>query len=260
VPHHPRTPRATIGDVRRYWNRHIHDLEITTHPVGSPGFFADLDEYHFDKLHHLLRLIDFNAYAGRRVLEVGCGAGTDLVRFARGGAVVTGVDVADSAIALASQNVSQQGLRARLLVADGERLPFADASFDFVYAHGVVQYTADDEALVAECRRVLAPGGTAFFQVYNRISWLNALSKVMKVGLEHDDAPVLRKYSPGEFRRLVRGFRTVTIVPERFPVKSRLHGGWKGAVYNGLFVGTFNAVPRPLVRRFGWHLLAFCQR
>jgi hypothetical protein len=92
------------------------------------------------------------------------------------------------------------------------------------------------------------------------VSWLNALSKVMKVGLEHDDAPVLLKFSIPEFRTLVDGFRDVTIVPERFPVKSRLHGGWKGAVYNGLFVGTFNALPRPLVERFGWHLLAFCTK
>ena len=260
MSHTPTTRRASIGDVRAYWNRHIHDLEITTHPVGSPGFFADLDEYHFDKLHHLLRLIDFGGYGGKRVLEVGCGAGTDLVRFARGGAAVTGVDVAEASIELARLNFSQQGLAARLCVADGESLPFPDAAFDFVYAHGVVQYTANDAALVDECRRVLAPGGTAFFQVYNRVSWLNALSKVMKVGLEHDDAPVLKKYSPGEFRALLSGFSRVRIVPERFPVKSRLHGGWKGAVYNGLFVGTFNAVPRPLVRRFGWHLLAFCQR
>jgi hypothetical protein len=91
------------------------------------------------------------------------------------------------------------------------------------------------------------------------VSWLNALSTLMKVGLEHEDAPVLRKYSLGEFRRLLAGFSDVRIVPERFPVKSRLHGGWKGAVYNGLFVGTFNALPRALVSRFGWHLLAFCR-
>jgi SAM-dependent methyltransferase len=260
VPHQFEPHRASIADVRRYWDRHIHDLDITRHPVGSPGFFADLDEYHFDKLHHLLRLIDFNGFAGRRVLEVGCGAGVDLVRFARGGAIVTGVDVAGSAIDLARRNAIQQGLSARLCVADGERLPFADSAFDFVYAHGVVQYTPDDRALVDECRRVLVPGGTAFFQVYNRISWLNGLSTVMKVGLEHEDAPVLKKYSPAEFRRLVGGFASVSVIPERFPVRSRLHGGWKGALYNGVFVGTFNALPRVLVRRFGWHLLAFCRR
>jgi SAM-dependent methyltransferase len=251
---------ATTDEVRQYWEQHIHDLEITKHPVGSRGFFDDLDEYHFEKLHHLLRLVEFDGYRGRNVLEVGCGAGVDLARFAKGGAHVTGVDLAASAIELAKANFSQQGLEGDFRVADGERLPFADASFDLVYAHGVVQYTADPQRLVSECRRVLKPGGEAIFQVYNRISWLNGLSKLMKVGLEHDDAPVLLKFSLGEFRRLLEGFREVRLVPERFPVKSRLHGGWKGAVYNGLFVGTFNALPKPLVQRFGWHLLAFCRK
>jgi SAM-dependent methyltransferase len=251
---------ATIDDVRTYWNLHIHDLEITRHPVGSRGFFDDLDQYHFEKLHHLLELVDFEGYAGRRVLEVGCGAGVDLARFARGGAAVTGVDIASSAIDLARANFEQQGLRGELHVANGEQLPFPDGSFDLVYAHGVVQYTSDPRRLVDECRRVLAPGGEAIFQVYNRLSWLNALSKLMKVGLEHDEAPVLLKFRIGEFRRLLAGFDQVRIVPERFPVKSRLHGGWKGAMYNRLFVGTFNTLPRPLVRRFGWHLLAFCRK
>ena len=250
---------ATTTAVRDYWDRHIHDLEITRHPVGSRGFFDDLDQYHFEKLHHLPRLVDFDGYRGRSVLDVGCGAGVDLARFAKGGAEVTGVDVAPAAVALARANFEQQGLRGRLEVADGEHLPFPDAAFDFVYAHGVVQYTANPRQLVDECRRVLKPGGEAMFQVYNRVSWLNALSKLMNVGLEHEDAPVLLKFSIGEFRRLLSGFREVRIVPERFPVRSRLHGGWKGAVYNGVFVGTFNALPRALVRRFGWHLLAFCR-
>ncbi len=246
--------------VREYWNTHIHDLEISRHAPGSPGFFADLDAYHFEKLHHLLTLIDFAAWRGKDVLDVGCGAGVEVVRFARAGARTTGIDLAASAVRLSRENVRQQGASAGLAVADGEALPFPDAAFDFVYAHGVVQYTSDDRRLVAECRRVLRPGGVVFFQVYNRVSWLNALSKLMTVPLEHEDAPVLRRYSIGEFKRLLDGFASVEIIPERFPVRSRLHKGWKGAVYNGMFVGTFNALPRAWVRRFGWHLLAFCRK
>ena len=254
-PHHLPSQRA----VRAYWDAHIHDLDITAHAPGSAGFFADLEQYHFEKLHHLPRLVPFDQFRGQRVLEVGCGAGTDLVRFARHGANVVGVDIAPSSIALAAQNFALEKLPARLVAADGEALPFGERSFDLVYAHGVVQYTTDDRALVRECRRVLRPGGMAVFQVYNRISWLNALSQVTKVDLEHVDAPVLKKYSMGEFRDLLKGFSRVRIVPERFPVKTRLHGGLKGALYNTCFVGLFNAMPRSLTRRFGWHLLAFCE-
>lgn len=251
---------ATIDDVRRYWEQHIHDLEITSHPVGSRGFFDDLEQYHFEKLHHLPRLVPFEASRGRQVLDVGCGAGVDLARFARGGARVTGVDLAVSAIDLARQNLAQQGLQADLRVASGEALPFPDDTFDLVFAHGVVQYTANPQTLVDECRRVLKPGGQAIFQVYNRISWLNALSRLMKQKLEHEDAPVLLKLSIGELRHLARGFADVRIVPERFPVHSRLHKGVKGMLFNTFFVGAFNALPRSLVGRFGWHLLAFCRK
>ncbi len=251
-----------IDAIRQYWNAHIHDLQMTRHPVGTPEFFDDLDEYRFDKLHYLPRLVDFNGFAGRRVLEVGCGIGIDLVRFARGGAVVTGVDLSDTAIELAARNVARHGLasNADLRVADAEALPFDNDSFDIVYGHGVIQYAADPERLLSEAHRVLKPGGQGIFMVYNRISWLNAMSKVMGVGLEHEDAPVLRKYSIAEFRQLLRRFAEVEIIPERFPVKSRLHGGAKGWLYNTAFVGSFNALPRGLVRRFGWHLMAFCRK
>ena len=251
---------STPARVRQYWDTHIHDLAISSHAPGTPGFFADLDAYHFEKLHHLLRLVDFEAWRGRAVLDVGCGAGVEVIRFARGGARVAGVDAAPSAAALTRQNLTQQRLEAGVAVAEGEALPFRDETFDFVYAHGVMQYAADDRKVVAECRRVLRPGGLAMFQAYNRISWLQMLSKVMRVPLEHEDAPVLRRYSIGELRALLHGFSSVEIVTERFPVHSRLHKGWKGALFNGLFVGTFNALPRALVRRFGWHLLAFCTK
>jgi len=246
--------------VREYWNTHIHDLEISTHAPGSPGFFSDLDQYHFEKLHHLLNLIHFDEWKDRDVLDVGCGAGVEVVRFARAGARVTGVDIADSAITLARQNLGHQGLSARLDVVDGEHLPYANDSFDLVFAHGVVQYTGNDRRMVAEIHRVLRPGGLAVFQGYNRRSWLNALSKVMKTPLEHEDAPVLKRYSAAEFSALLKPFSKVDLIFERFPVRSRLHKGWKGLAFNTFFVGTFNALPRSWVRKYGWHLLASCRK
>ena len=252
------TPTARI---REYWNRRVHDLEMTDEPVGSLAFFDALDEYRFDKLRYLPNVVDFQGYRRRRILEVGCGIGTDLVRFARGGACVTGIDLAARSIELARRNVALHGLRARgLCVADGEALPFEDGHFDVVYAHGVLQYAANPARLVAEAHRVLEPGGEAVFMVYNRYSWLKALSMLMRVDLEHADAPFLHTSSLREYRRLLGAFESVRIVPERFPVPSRLHGGWKGMLYNRVFVGLFNALPRIVVRPLGWHLMAFCRK
>jgi SAM-dependent methyltransferase len=249
------------GRVRAYWNARVHDLEMTDEPVGTRAFFDALDHYRFDKLAYLPQVVDFSGFRGQRLLEIGCGIGTDLVRFARGGAQVIGVDLSETAVRLARRNMELNGQPPGVLaVGDGAALPFADMSVDVVYAHGMLQYSADPRSIVRESQRVLRPGGRAIFMVYNRVSWLMALSKIMKVPLEHEDAPGLRLYSISEFRRLLEGFAEVRIVPERFPVRSRLHRGWKAAAYNGAFVGLFNALPRPLVRRFGWHLMAFCLR
>jgi len=245
-----------IPQIREYWNERIHDLEIAKHPVGTRGFFEDLEEYRFDKLRYLPKLVDFLGYSGKRLLEIGCGVGTDLVRFARGGVRVTGVDLSATAIDLAKKNFVFHGLSADLHVMNGEELEFLDHSFDVVYAHGVLQYTADAQRMADEAYRILKPGGAFIGMVYNRKGWLNVMSKFFKVELEHEDAPVLKKYTVGEFKKMLASFSVVKIVPERFPVKSRLHKGVKGFLYNAVFVGMFNAIPRPLIRRTGWHLMA----
>lgn len=246
-----------IEAIAEYWNAHVHDVAIATHRVGTAAFFAELDAYRYDKLRYLPQLIDFDRYRGLKVLEVGCGAGIDLVRFARAGAVVTGIDLAPASIDLARSYFEQSDLAADLRVMNGEAMDFGDNSFDVVYAHGVLQYTADAARMIGEIHRVLCPGGQAIVMVYNKYSWLNLLSKLMKVELEHEDAPVLNKYSSGELKRLLRPFSRVHIVPERFPVESRLHGGLKGRLYNRIFVKLFSLLPKALVRPTGWHLVGF---
>lgn len=249
-----------LAEIRDYWNLHIHDLEVATQPVGTAGFFRELAEYRFEKLHYLPQVVDFSAYQGKRLLEVGCGVGTDLIRFAHAGAIVTGVDLAEVSIDLARKNFAQDGMTAALWVMNGENLGFADGSFDVAYAHGVLQYTADAEQMIRELHRVLRPGGEAILMVYNKYSWLNLLSKLMRVALEHEDAPVLRLYSIKQFKTMLSSFAEVRIVPERFPVKTRLHRGPKATLYNDLFVTGFNSLPKRVIRPFGWHIMAFARK
>ena len=248
--------KNTFDAIREYWNKHIHDLEIARHPVGTREFFEELEVYRFEKLEYLPKVVDFTAYKGRQLLEVGCGIGTDLVRFAKHGAIVTGVDLAEVAVGLARKNFKLHGVRGDIQSMDGEHLQFPDQSFDVVYAHGVLQYCQDPAAMIGEIYRVLKPRGQAILMVYNRYSWLNLLSKLFGVKLEHEDAPFLRKYSIRDFRSMLSAFSRVEIIPERFPVRTRLHSGLKAKLYNTLFVDAFNLIPRVLVRPLGWHLIA----
>src|SRR5690349_4903686 len=195
-----------IAQITSYWDGHIHDLTIATQPIGTLQFFQQLDEYRYDKLNYLPRLVNFSSYKGKNVLEVGCGAGIDLVHFAGGGARVTGIDLSKTAIDLVCKNVELSGQKADLRVMNGESMQFPDNVFDVVYAHGVLQYTADPAKMIAEIHRVLKPGGEAILMVYNKYSWLNLMRQLTRVPLEHEDAPVLEKFSIREFKQLLRPF------------------------------------------------------
>src|SRR5262249_7814198 len=98
---------------------------------------------------------------GLEVLDVGCGPGTitvDLARRVAPGRVV-GVDRAPGVVAQASTNACAQGVSVEWRVGDAYALPFADASFDVVHAHQVLQHLSEPVRALAEMRRVLRPDG-----------------------------------------------------------------------------------------------------
>ena len=230
--------------IRAYWNRRINDTRLSEHPPGTAGFYAALDTYRLRKNEYLPRVVDFAAWAGKDVLEIGCGPGLDLVRFARGGARVTGIDVASAAIELAQGCCRAAGVEETLLEADGAHLPFADATFDLVYCHGVLSFVRDPGRVVAEAHRVLRPGGRAILMVYNRRSWMHVLLSIpgLPVGQGHADAPGFRAWSQREFARLLAPFPEHRLQFERYAPAS------------------LPAAPARWLRRFGWHMLAFCRK
>ena len=246
--------------VREYWDAHVHDWKIATHAVGSPEFFAEIEAYRFEKLSYLDERVDYSGYPGHRLLDVGCGLANDTARFARGGALVTGIDISPRAIELSTRNFEQRGLVGDFRVMDGERMEFSDDSFDVVYCHTVLHFTPDPARMVREIHRVLKPEGLAILMTVNRKSWMNWLRHVMKVDIDHLDSPVFRHMTVAEFRDVLKPFASIDLVPERFPVATKVHGGPKAFLYNTLFVGLFNALPSSMTRSTGHHLLAFCRK
>ncbi len=260
IPLTPSGEQDELLAVREFWNNHIHDWKVARSEPGTTEFFAEIEAYRFEKLHYLPRLVDFNAYAGKRLLEVGCGVANDLSRFAKGGAEIIGIDLAEHSIDLARDNFSQRGLKGEFFVMDGENLDFPDDSFDVVYCHTVLHFTPHPKEMVKEIGRVLRPGGDAILMTVNRRSWLNALHRLMNVEIDHLDAPVFHQYTIKEFRQLLSSvFEKVDIIPERFPVRTKVHEGMKARLYNMLFVDLFNILPQRWIRNSGHHLMAFAK-
>jgi SAM-dependent methyltransferase len=141
-------------------------------PEGSPEFFANVERTRNELEPFIPAYADFAGARGKRLLEIGVGVGTDFIRFVRAGAVATGVDLTEHAVALVRRRVELEGLEADVLQADAERLPFADGVFDRVYSWGVLHHTPDASRAIREALRVLAPGGEACIMLYARHSWV----------------------------------------------------------------------------------------
>jgi SAM-dependent methyltransferase len=100
-----------------------------------------------------------------RFLEAGCGPAANALNLARAGVEVAGVDLAPEAIESAEAAFAHYGLEGDFVLGDVRKLPFADETFDFVYAGGVVEHFLECDAAVAEMARVLRPGGRVLFTV-----------------------------------------------------------------------------------------------
>ena len=252
--------RPEMAALRDYWNAHVTDWPITSAAPGTAAFFTQAEAYRFEKLDYLNKRVDYAGQAGLDVLDVGCGLGNDTSRFAKGGARVTGIDIAPRAIELTKTNFQQRGLTGRFLVMDGEAMGFPDASFDLVYCHTVLHFTADPARMIAEIHRVLKPGGRAILMAVNQHSWMRFMHRVAKVEIDHLSAPVFHWLSAQELERMAAPFAELRLVHERFPVATKVHKGVKARLFNGVFVGLFNLLPRAWVERTAHHLLLFARK
>ena len=108
---------------------------------------------------------------GTPVLDLGCGTGGLVIAAARRGCAATGVDAALRRLIIARARLREAGVGARLVCANAEHLPFAEESFGVVAAVDLMEHVAEPAEVFGECRRVIAPRGTAYVAGNNRYSW-----------------------------------------------------------------------------------------
>lgn len=112
--------------------------------------------------------IDFDKLATQSVLEIGVGCGTHAELLSRHAGSYTGIDLTDYAIKATTRRFALKGLSGRLLQMDAEHMQFPDASFDFVWAWGVIHHSSNTRQTLSEISRVLKPGGRCAVMVYHR--------------------------------------------------------------------------------------------
>ncbi len=248
--------QVTIDEVKKYWNENVIGIEVTDKEPGTPEFFDELERYYDMKYAEEERFARHADFAGKNLLEVGCGWGRDLIKYARNGAIVTAVDLTESGVALARKYLAYRDLKGEVRVASAEELPFEDNSFDVVISIGVLMCTPNIQKAVDEIYRVLKPGGEAVIMLYHKWSWYNLLVRISGIGYETQgiDAPLIATHSRRDVRRLFSKFSTIKIHMTGFPMKTVKRRGLLVGLYNSLFVPAFNALPRWLTRPIGWHI------
>ncbi len=254
------------------------DGTVETVELGSRRFFELADEtlYRWNEGLHgaegpFARIFDYTGHRGRPVLEVGCGMGCMAMNWALRGARVTAVDLNPVAVAQTRRRFAIFGLDGDIREAGAEALPFADASFDYVYSWGVLHHTPGIGRAIEEIHRVLAPGGRVGLMLYNRRSifyrylvayvegvvnaercFLDepALASRYGDGARAEGNPHTWPVTPGEARRLmtplfrdvkisVRGTDVPGVLDTWAPRLSRVMG---------------RALVAALARRWGWSL------
>lgn len=249
---------ASIEDVRAYWNRRPCNIRHSSLPVGTAAYFDEVERRKYFVEPHIPGFADFQRWSGKKVLEVGCGIGTDAVNFVRSGADYTGLDLSEASLELARTRFQVFGLQGRLAQADAETLSSVvePGSFDLVYSFGVIHHTPHPEKVIAEIRKVIRPDGELRIMLYARNSWK---AMMIEEGIDQPEAqsgcPIALTYTPESVETLLQGFKVTAIrqdhifpyVIEKYVRYEYEKQPWFAAMPAELF--------QVLERRLGWHML-----
>ncbi|MFM9941394.1 MAG: heparinase II/III family protein [Hyphomicrobiaceae bacterium] len=221
-------------EVQRQWDRDACGSHyVKDAKPGTLEWYLEAEAYRYGTYAPWMpEHMEFYRHEGHKVLEIGAGMGTDLAQFAKGGAIVTDLDLSLGHLEHARTNFKLRGLDGEFKQGDGETLPFPDNSFDVVYSNGVIHHTPNTTGVIREIHRVLKPGGKAIVMVYAENSLHYWRQLFLKLGIEkrmldsvsigeimsqhveiseHDSRPLVKVYTAARLRRMFGAFERTSI-------------------------------------------------
>jgi len=213
----------SIRAVENYWNERPCNIRHSPKPVGSREYFDEVEARKYFVEPHIPAFADFERWRGKRVLEIGCGIGTDSINFARHGADLTIVELSQSSLDLTKQRFEVFDLHARFIQGNAEELDELippGEKFDLIYSFGVIHHSPGPRRIVQTLPRLMQNDSELRLMIYNRLSW-KVLWIYMRYGLENlghlrsliaryseaqTGCPLTYVYSDQEARELLVGF------------------------------------------------------
>lgn len=264
---------SEIEKVREFWNNRPCNIMHSSYPIGSVAYFEATETRKYKVEPHIPEFADFASWKDKKVLEIGCGIGTDTVNFARAGAKVTAVDVSDVSLDVAGSRVRSEGLNASFYQADAEKLSrtIIPQDFDLIYSFGVIHHSPNPEEILKQIVKYASPESMIKIMVYHKYSW-KSLWILLKYGkgqfwkwdqliAQHSEAqfgcPFTHAYSKSSITQLLQkhGLCDVTVrVDHIFAYDITQY-----RQYRYQTVWYFRWMPKKLFRwletKIGWHLL-----
>ena len=248
---------VNIEDVKTYWNNRPCNIKHSEKEVGTEEYFNDVETRRYQVEPHNFVFPDFERWKGKRVLEIGCGIGTDATNFARAGAIYTGIDLSQSSLDLAKKRFDVFGLEGTFIQGNAEHLGdlLPPQEFDLIYSFGVIHHAPFPQHIVDKLPYFCHAGTTIKVMVYAKHSWKNYLIDAeMSQPEAQDNCPQAVTYTKEEAVQMFNRFDVMVEQDFIFP--------WKIDEYvNYEFVKEpwFEAMPeemfRTLEKRLGWHLM-----